>query len=44
MTLTILNKFVNAIDFTVTLKLGINIDGLPLAKVLKAKYGRSLFR
>ncbi|CAI6353190.1 unnamed protein product [Macrosiphum euphorbiae] len=37
MILPVLNKFVNAIDFTITLKLGINIDGLPLAKSSKSQ-------
>lgn len=37
MVLPVLNKFVNAIDFTITLKLGINIDGLHLAKSSKSQ-------
>lgn len=37
MILPVLHKFVSAIDFTITLKLGINIDGLPLAKSSKSQ-------
>jgi len=33
----VLKKFFNNIDFTITLKLGINIDGLPLAKSSKSQ-------
>jgi len=37
MILPVLNKFFNVIDFAFTLKLGINIDGLPLTKSSKSQ-------
>lgn len=37
MLLPVLNKYIKDIDFTVTLKLGINIDGLPISKSSKSQ-------